>query len=144
MFMEHPLLLFIVILELLTYPTNSYYCTSSETIAIAGLFRFSLLVEQKEVRSSLPLQNEELPRIAKRIPGIWKEVALLTKKFEPHDIENISSSRVDEDQTSKALTMLLRFKERQGGRKMLANALKDFNINLSEQVLSGHFIDNDG
>ena len=143
MFMEHPILLFMVILELLTYPTNSHYFTSSETIAIAGLFCFFLLVEQ-ELRPPLSLQNEELPRIAQRIPRIWQEVALLTKKFEPHDIENISSSRVDEDQTSKALTMLLRFKERQGGRKMLANALKDFNINLSEQVLSGHFIDNDG
>ena len=85
---------------------------------------------------------EEIVEVARRIPGVWREVALLTKQFESCEIDNIACSRVDEGASSKALTMLLKFHERQGTRKELAGALSKIKWqSLAENVLTGSFID---
>ena len=53
-------------------------------------------------------------------------------------------SRHDEDPSSKALTLLMKYKERGGTRAMLAKAIKEDKEPLSEKVQQGYFIDGDG
>ena len=90
------------------------------------------------------LKTEEIVRIAQRIPHKWKNVAYLTNVFERYEIENIVSSRVNEDETLKALDMLLLYKDKQGTRKKLSNVLKELNeFSLYQKILSGYFIDED-
>ena len=72
------------------------------------------------------------------------EVAYLTNKFHPNEIENIRYSRVNENETNKALTMLFQYNERQGTRQELARVLYELNhVTLSQNVRSGYFIDFD-
>ena len=88
------------------------------------------------------LQMHEIVQIAQRICRKWKEIAFLTKRFEDYEVENISCSRVGEDETSKALTMLTRYTEKGGSRDVLAAALNKANLQpLSQKVLSGYFVD---
>ena len=87
------------------------------------------------------LQPEELPEIARAIARIWKEVALRTRKLNEDDITDINISRPGENERSKALTMLMRYKEGGGTRAMLAKAIKEDKEPLSEKVLQGSFID---
>ena len=90
----------------------------------------------------IPLQMHEVVQIAQRISRKWKEIAYLTKLFEDYEVENIISSRVGEDEISKALTMLTRYKERGGSRNLLADALNEVKLqSLSQKVLSGYFAD---
>ena len=87
------------------------------------------------------LQSVELPEIERRIAGIWKEVALRTRKLNEDGITDINYSRPGENESAKALTMLMRYKERGGTRAMLAKAIKEYKEPLSEKVLQGSFID---
>ena len=89
------------------------------------------------------LQPEELPRIARGIANIWKEVALRTKKFDEDDIDNMTCAKFDEDPSSKALTMLMRYKQRGGTRATLAEAIKEDKEPLSKKVQRGYFKDGD-
>ena len=86
------------------------------------------------------LQPEELPEIARGIARIWKEVALRTRKLNEDDVTDINISRPGENESSKALTMLMRYKEGGGTRAMLAKAIKEDMKPLSEKVLQGSFI----
>ena len=90
------------------------------------------------------LQSEELPNIANGIASIWMKVALRTRKFDITEIGNMMCSRHDEDPSSKALTMLMKYKERGGTRATLAKAIKEDKEPLSEKVQQGYFIDGDG
>ena len=86
------------------------------------------------------LQVDELAKISRRIPRIWRELAYETKRFKAYEIQNIHCSRHGEDETSKALTMLTRYDEKGGTRKELADALKEVGQdNLSKEVLSGEY-----
>ena len=89
------------------------------------------------------LQFEELPRIAKEIASIWTKVALRTKKFDATEIGNMMCSPYDEDPSSKARTMLMKYKERFGTRAILAEAIKQDKEPLSEKVRRGYFIEVD-
>ena len=84
---------------------------------------------------------EEIVEIATRIRKVWWEIACLTKLFEEQEINEISNSRVNEEETRKALTMLTRYMEREGTRKRLAEALDMAGlVSLSLRVRSGFFI----
>ena len=84
---------------------------------------------------------EEIVKISRMIQGIWKRVALLTNLFETYEIDEINISRVNEEETRKAVTMLTRYMEREGTRQRLAGALEKFAlIPLSQDVRSGYFI----
>ena len=87
------------------------------------------------------LQQEEIVPIAQRLPRTWKELAILTKQFEPHEIDDIIYSRYGEGESHKALTMLTRYIERGGTRQKLTDALEKLKMSvLAEDVLSGYFI----
>ena len=84
---------------------------------------------------------EEIVVIARRIPRVWREVASLARLFETYEIDDIMHSRVDLDESTKALTMLTRYMEWGGTRQKLAGALEKLGLtSLSEDVLSGSFI----
>ena len=86
------------------------------------------------------LQVDELAKVSQKIPHIWRELAHRTKRFKAHEIEDIRCSRPGEVETSKALTMLIRYDEKGGTRKELADALKKVGQdNLSKEVLSGQY-----
>ena len=55
----------------------------------------------------------------------------------------MTCSRFDEDPCSKALAMLIQFKQRGGTREMLAKAIEKFKEPLSKKVRQGDFIDGD-
>ena len=85
---------------------------------------------------------EEIVPIAGQIPHVWKEVAYLTKQFETYEIEDLRFSRVNEDKTHKARTMLIRYIEQAGTGQRLAKAIEKIKlVSLSQDVLSGYFID---
>ena len=67
-------------------------------------------------------------------------LAFQTKRFETYEIDHIRISRASEDETLKALTMLIQYDEKGGTRKELADALKEVGQdNLSKEVLSGEY-----
>ena len=85
---------------------------------------------------------EETVELARSIARVWKEVALRTSRFKTYEIDIISRSRVDEDETAKALTMLKRYVERGGTRLKLAEVLNKLGfVSLSPKILLGYFID---
>ena len=87
---------------------------------------------------------DEIVEIAQRISNKWLELAYLTKTFESHEIDDISSSRCGEDESRKALRMLTKYNDRGVTRQKLANALKKLGmLTLSENVISGCFISDD-
>ena len=89
------------------------------------------------------LQAKELPGIAKEIANIWKEVALRTGKFDQNEVTNIKISRLGEDESSKALTMLMWYNERDGTRATLAKAIGKDKDKVSKKVLEGYFTHED-
>ena len=90
------------------------------------------------------LQMEEIAEIAERISNRWVELAYRLNKFETHEIDNISFSRIGEDESRKALYMLTKYYERGGTRQKLAHKLKKIGMaSLSQNVINGCFIDDD-
>ena len=69
------------------------------------------------------LQIDEITQLVRRIAWKWKEVAYLTKLFAAYEVEDIICSRVSEDETVKALTMVTCYMESNGNRNLLADAL---------------------
>ena len=95
---------------------------------------------QKGQQPPCRLQVDEFAEVSQRIPHVWRILAHRTKRFKAHEIEDIRCSRPGEDETSKALTMLIRYDEKGGTRKELADALKKVGQdNLSKEVLSGQY-----
>ena len=85
---------------------------------------------------------QEIVQIARRIPRVWTQVALLTSLFETYEIDEIRSSTVNEDGTGKAIMMLTHYVNRKGTRQRLAGALEKLRLTLlSQNVRSGSFID---
>ena len=96
---------------------------------------------QEKQRPPDRLQQEEIVPIARRIPRIWKDVASLIKLFDIGEIEDIIYSRVGEDESHKARTLLTRYIERGGTRKKLADALEKLKMSsLAKDVSFGSFI----
>lgn len=90
------------------------------------------------------LKVEEIERIAVEIPKTWKSVAYRTREFEKHEIENLSCSRVNQDEKDKAREMLSMYHDRGGTRQKLAKVLEKINlVLLSRKVRSGDFIDDE-
>ena len=87
---------------------------------------------------------DKIVDIAQRSSNKWLELTYLTKKFESHDIDHISSSRCGEDERRKDLRMLTKYNDRGGTRQKLPNALKKLGmLTLCENVFSGCFIRDD-
>ena len=100
-----------------------------------------LIGNQDEQRPPDRLQQQETVPIAEKIPRTWKKLAVLTKLFQSHEIDDIAYSRVGEDESQKACTLLTRYVERGGTRQKLADALEKLQMSsLAQDVLSGYFI----
>ena len=92
----------------------------------------------------IELLDEEIGGIANRIGDNWKQVALRTKQFQSHQINNIFYSRVNQDETSKALDMLIHYQMMGGTRENLVLALNRLDLyDVAEKVGSGYFVDNE-
>ena len=101
-----------------------------------------ILIEiQDQQRPPDRLQQQEIVPIAEKIPRTWKKLAYLTKLFQSHEIDDITYSRVGEDESQKACTLLTRYMERGGTRQKLAHALEKLKMSsLAQDVLSGYYI----
>ena len=98
-------------------------------------FRLKILIE---------LLDGEIGGIAKRIGHNWKQVALRTNQFQSHEIEDIFYSRVNQDETSKALDMLIRYQKMCGTRENLVRALNRLKLyDVAKKVETGYFVDNE-
>ena len=87
------------------------------------------------------LQQQQIVPIAEKILWTWKKLAYLTKLFQSREIDDIAYSRVGEDESQKACTLLTRYVERGGTRQKLADALEKLQMSsLAQDVLSGYFI----
>ena len=86
-------------------------------------FLLDLIERKKNQRPPDCLQQEEIVPIAEKIPRTWNKLTNLTKLFQSHEIDDIGYSRVGEDESQKACTMLTRYIEREGTRQKLADAL---------------------
>ena len=85
---------------------------------------------------------DEIVEIAMRIGHKWKDVALLTKQFEIHEINDIDYSRVNDDETSKARKMLTKYNERLGTRQQLVKALSRTKLSdLAKKVETRYFVE---
>ena len=104
-------------------------------------FLLDLIERKKNQRPPDCLQQDEIVPIAEKIPRTWNKLANLTKLFQSHEIDDIGYSRVGEDESQKACTMLTRYIEREGKRQKLADALEKLTMfSLAKDVLSGYFI----
>ena len=100
-----------------------------------------LIENQDKQRPPEHIQPQEIVLIAERIPSKWQQLAILTKLFELHEIDDIACSRCNENESRKAFNMLRKYIEREGTRQKLAAALEKLKIStLAQDVLSGHFI----
>lgn len=119
--------------------------TAKRSLLLIKLVFLSVFIEVLAGRA-LPdcLQTAEISRIASEIPNIWTDVAYRVNKFDLQEINNLISSRVNDDESKKALRMLSLYHERQGTRQKLARVLHELKqVDLSQEVLSGYFIDFD-
>ena len=108
------------------------------------LYLFALSLTAFRLKILIELLDEEIGGIAKRIGRNWKGVALRTKKFQPHEIDNIFYSRVNQDESSKAEEMLLHYKEMDGTRENLVRVLNRLKLcDVAKKVASGYFVDNE-
>ena len=100
-----------------------------------------LIENQDKQRPPDRLQPQEIVPIAQRISGKWQELAILTKLFELHEIDDIACSPRDENESRKAFNMLKKYIERGGTRQKLVDALEKLKMSsLAKDVLSGYFI----
>ena len=100
-----------------------------------------LIKNQDKQRQPDRLQPQEIVPIAQRIPGQWQELAILTKLFQPHEIEDIARSWGNENESLKAFNMLAKYIEREATRQKLADALEKLKMSsLAQDVLFRHFI----
>ena len=90
---------------------------------IVEFFAFILTELQRRQEPPDRLQFDKITQLVQRIAWKWKEVAYLTKLFATYEVEDIICSRVSEDETAKALTMLICYMESKGNRNLLADAL---------------------
>ena len=104
---------------------------------IVEFFGFILTELQRRQEPPYRLQIDEITPIVQRIARKRKEVAYLTKLFATYEVEDIICSRINEDETAKALTILTCYMEGNGNRNLLADALNKVNLHsLSQKVLS--------
>ena len=83
----------------------------------------------------------EIGGIAKGIGHNWKQVALLINLS--HEIDDISYSFENRDETSKALDMLIRYQKMGGTRENLVRALNRLKLyDVAKKVKSGYFVHN--
>ena len=108
------------------------------------LYLFALSLTAFRLKILIELLDEEIGGIAKRIGRKWQGVALRTKKFQRHEIEDMFYSRVSQDESSKAEEMLSRYKEMGGTRENLVLVLNRMKLcDVAKKVESGYFIDNE-
>lgn len=110
---------------------------------------FSILIGRPPISQPIepvcpyPFECKELIRIAKRICGIWWEVAKHTGYFKDYEMSNISCDITLGTPVMKADRMLNDFKSRLGKRQDLADAIHESGgTELAKKVRSGFYINN--